>query len=154
MDVNETIQIYLRKLNNQLDSDFAAQGDDLATRIGSIRSLLPDALLTLLRDIDTRATQLSLSPREDSASLADFIFRCGLASEQLETLRQNRAAESVAAFQTNGLPPAEFEKPELDAIAHFIAVRDRLLRKVADFTLKAMLILLGLLILGLVLGVV
>jgi hypothetical protein len=154
MDVNETIQIYLLKLNNQLDSDFAAQGDDLASRIGSIRSLLPDELQALLRDIDARATQLKLSAQEDNTSLADFIFRCGLASEQLEALRQNRAAESVAAFQTNGLPPADLEKTELDAIARFIAARDRVLRKVADFTMKAMLILLGLLILGLVLGLV
>jgi hypothetical protein len=154
MDDNETMMVYLHRLENQLDNDFAAQGDNLAAKTGSIRSLLPDELHALLRDIDTRATQLKLSARNDGAGLADFAFHCGRAGEQLKALRQNRAAESVAALQINGLPPDGIEKTELDAVARFIAARDRILRVVADFTLKVLLILVGLLILAVVLGLV
>jgi hypothetical protein len=154
MDINKTIQPYLGRLEHLLDSHFAAHGDDLTARIDSIRSLLPDDLLALLQDIDKCATQLKLSAQDDSAALADFLFRCGLACEQLETLSQNRAAQSIAALQPDGLPPDEPDETELDAIARFIAARDRILRTVADYTLKALLILLGLFILALVIGLV
>jgi hypothetical protein len=39
-------------------------------------------------------------------------------------------------------------------LSRFLAARDRLFRKVADFTLKFLLIGLGLLVLGLLIGVV
>ncbi|QFY41461.1 hypothetical protein F6R98_01515 [Candidatus Methylospira mobilis] len=154
MDAKETIQHYLGRLDYLLDKHFAAHGDDLAARIASIRSLLPDELLTLLQDIDKCATQLILTAGDDSAGLPDFLFRCGLACEQLDNLSQNRAAESIAALQTHVQPPVELDKTELDAIARFVATRDRMLRAVADFTLKALLFLLGLFILAAVIGLV
>ncbi|NDE35780.1 MAG: hypothetical protein EB012_13200 [Gammaproteobacteria bacterium] len=54
----------------------------------------------------------------------------------------------------DGVRTASLEIPESERISRFIALRDQLFRKVADVTLKVMLILLALLILGLLVGIV
>lgn len=149
MDGNESVKVYLQKLENLLDSDFSAEGGNLTEKLDSVGTGLPDELQVFLRDIAERAVRAN-----QSEDFADLFFRFGQAAEQLRALRQNRAAESVASLRTDGLSPAQLEKTELDAIARFLAARDRVMRTVADFTLKALLILIGLLILGLLFGVV
>jgi hypothetical protein len=84
----------------------------------------------------------------------DFVFRCGQAFERLESFRQIRAAENLVFVPLNGSPPEEPEKTDLDAIARFVAARDRLLKAVASFTLKFLLVLAGLLILGMLIGLI
>jgi hypothetical protein len=153
MDMNELASQYTQKLESLLASDFSAQGHDLEAKARSVEAGLPDELRDFLQEIARLGRQLHQS-REPDAEVMDFVFRCGQAFERLEALRQIRAAENLAFIPLDGSPPEEPGKTELDAVARFVAARDRLLKAVANFTLKLLLILAGLLILGMLIGLI
>ncbi len=146
--MNQSLAPYVENLENLLEADFAATGNNLNEKIDSVRSDLPEDVVT---DIDTIAAAASMNNIPD---LADLLFRCGQATQRLEVLRRSRAADNVVAAHPEGISPDELENTDLDAVARFIAARDKVMRFVADFTLKALLVIVGLLVLGLVLGII
>lgn len=145
----ESASLYLRNLESILENDFSATGDNLSEKLASIRLKLPDDLAAGIEELIAGSRS---SPAE--ADWAALIFRCGQLSQRLEGLRQAWAAENVVSAHPAGIAPEELESTDLDAIARFIAARDRVMRVIADFTLKALLIILGLLIAGLALGII
>ena len=146
--MNQALTPYIDNLENLLEGDFAATGNSLKEKIDSVRSELPEDLVTAIEGIATAASA------GDTTDVADLLFRCGQATQSLELLRQSRAADSVLAAHPEGMPPEELENSDLDAVARFIAARDRFVRAVANFTLKALLVVVGLLVVGLVLGII
>ena len=74
--------------------------------------------------------------------------------EKIRAQSQAQMEIESAIIDLEGVRTASLEIPESERISRFIALRDQLFRKVADVTLKVMLILLALLILGLLLGIV
>lgn len=103
-----------------------------------------------MRGIAKRSRQTSETP----ADAAELIFRCGQVFERLESLRRSRIADSLSFATADGSLPDDLEMTELDAIARFVAARDRFMKAVANFTLKFLLLLVGLLVLGMLIGVI
>ena len=153
MDMNELASHYIQKLEYLLARDFSAKGHDLEAKVTSIAAALPDELRDFLQGTALLGRRLHQSG-EPNREVMDFVFRCGQAFERLESFRQIRAAENLVFVPLNGSPPEEPEKTDLDAIARFVAARDRLLKAVASFTLKFLLVLAGLLILGMLIGLI
>lgn len=147
--MTDAATLYLKKLEDMLANDFAATGDTLAEKLASIRSKLPDELAGGLESLAEHAPS-----GESVEEEARLVFRCGQMAEQLRGVLLAQAAESLAAVHPDGLNTEELAPTDLDAVARFMAARDRFMRAVASFTLKALLILLGLLIIGLALGIV
>jgi hypothetical protein len=153
MDMNELAGRYTQKLVALLTRDFAAQGSDLTEAIGTIEASLPAELRDFLEEIAGRSRRLSQS-REPAKDGTELIFRCGQALERLESLKQRRATENLAFLPGTGVSPEELDEADVDAIARFIAARDRFMKAAANFALKFLLVLIGLLILGVLIGVI
>lgn len=151
MDMNELAAAYAQKLEDLLVRDFAANGRDVTETIGSIEASLPPELRDFLQEIAGRSRRLNRS-REPSKDGAELIFRCGQALERLESLKQRRAEESLASLP--GASPDEVDQTDLDAIARVLAARDRILQTAANYALKFLLVLVGLLILGVLIGLI
>lgn len=147
--MTDAATLYLKKLEDMLVHDFAAKGETLAEKLESIRSKLPDELAA---DIESLAGHAPTGARVEEE--AGLVFRCGQVSEQLRGVLLAQAAESVAAAHPAGLNTEELAPADLDAVARFMAARDRFMRAVANFTLKALLVIVGLLVIGLALGIV
>lgn len=112
---------------------------------------LPDDLsrdtLRLLRELET------YEAAKEPLLLGDLLFDMGILHEKIRAQSQAQMEIESAIIDLEGVRTASLEIPESERISRFIALRDQLFRKVADVTLKVMLILLGLLILGLLLGI-
>lgn len=113
---------------------------------------LPDDLsrdtLRLLRELET------YEAAKEPLFLGDLLFDMGILHEKIRAQSQAQMEIESAIIDLEGVRTASLEIPESERISRFIALRDQLFRKVADVTLKVMLILLALLILGLLLGIV
>ena len=113
---------------------------------------LPDDLsrdtLRLLRELET------YEAAKEPLLLGDLLFDMGILHEKIRAQSQAQMEIESAIIDLEGVRTASLEIPESERISRFIALRDQLFRKVADVTLKVMLILLALLILGLLLGIV
>lgn len=142
--MTESIGNLIGKLETLLADGFSATGEGLAAKVHSLGAELPDDLKALL---------LGLADGEGGDAVG-FAFRCGQAHERLESLAQSRLAANIAFLGTDGTPPLELEKNDLDAIARFVQLRDQVLKTVADYTLKFLLVSAVLLAIGLALGLV
>ena len=113
---------------------------------------LPDDLsrdtLRLLRELET------YEAAKEPILLGDLLFDMGILHEKIRAQSQAQMEIESAIIDLEGVRTASLEIPESERISRFIALRDQLFRKVADVTLKVMLILLAILILGLLLGIV
>lgn len=147
----ESAAVYLKNLEISLERDLSATGNSLQEKLSSIRANIPDDLADKIEMVAAFSDRLN---SEDSADWANMIFRCGQVAQQLEDLRRERAADDVMSAHPAGAAPTQMESADLDAVARFIAARDRLMRVVADFTLKALLLIVTLLVAGLALGVI
>jgi hypothetical protein len=151
---NEWVVFYSRKLESLLESEYAATGQGLAPKAQSVAVRLTPEILDLLEQLDLQSCDLLHT--ENSQPVADFLVRCGQAIERLEILRKQQLAAELSMLNVDGTRPSEreFEEPELDAIAKFMVIRDRVVKTVADFTLKFLLVSAVLLFFGLLLGVI
>lgn len=145
----ESTSHLIEKLEALLADGFSAEGDGLEGKADRLGGELPDDLRQSLRQL----AQESVGGPGQAEALA-FAFRCGQAHERLEALIQGRLAANIAYVEPDGTPPLELEQGDLDAIARFVKLRDRVLKTVADYTLKFLLVSAVLLILGLALGLV
>lgn len=151
--LSTVLNLYTNKLETLLTRDFAADGATLTDKITSIEASLPEELKTFLQQLASRADEL----RNTSASndeIMEFIYRCGQAQERLELLKTSWIAETVDYVQADGLAPTELAPPEEHALVRFITARDRILKQLANFMLKFLLLMVALLILGMVIGIV
>lgn len=96
-----------------------------------------------------------MSSSEPSAQeITDFLLDCGAYIERLKHYREMEfAATAAATVSHDGILPEPLEADDLDAIAKFITWRDRIFRRVADYTLKGLVVCGILFIVGLVFGI-
>lgn len=141
---------FIQRFDALLAEGFAVDGDGLATKIRKVRNELPVDLLDFLQNL----AQSNEVTEECGADDLEFAFQCGQAYERLDNLVQSRLTANIVFHAPDGTPPLELEKSDLDSLARFVHMRDRLLRTVADYTLKFLLVSVILLVLGLSLGLI
>jgi hypothetical protein len=154
LGINQTFMTDTSHLIQRLDSllaeGFSAEGGSLEDKLRRTGQELPDDLRALLLNLALRPE----GKAEDEQDSVEFAFRCGQAYERLESLVQSRLAANIDFLAPDGTPPPKLEKNDYDALARFVALRDQLLRTVADYTLKFLLVSVILLVIGLSLGLI
>jgi len=146
--MTESAGYLIDKLDALLKEGFSVEGDGLEAKVRKLGSELPEDLRESLRQLAKESNGL------DKDGAIQFAFRCGQAHERLESLAQSRLAANIAFLGSDGTPPLELEQNDLDAIARFVKLRDQILKTVADYTLKFLLVSVILLALGLSLGLI
>lgn len=147
-----SIENYLARLETCLREDFNAEGANLAEQLNQLTPTLPAELSAELQALAEQAQVIGTTSDDTDAAL-DWAFRCGEIYQRLQALKYTLAEETLGQVSLDGQPPLNLEITDVDAITRFIAWRDRVFQKIAEFTLKALLVFVGLLFLGLVLGI-
>jgi hypothetical protein len=140
----------IQRLESLLAEGFSAGGGSLEAKLRLVGHELPDDLRALLLNLALRPERKA----EGEDDSVEFAFRCGQAYERLDSLARSRLAATIDFHAPDGSPPPELEKDDYDALARFVALRDQLLRTVADYTLKFLLVSTILLVIGLSLGLI
>jgi hypothetical protein len=154
MNKNSLIEASLFPLRELLAREFGASAPDFASQVKAAVPRLPDDLAQILAKLENTETILRKEAEPLPEGLADFGFRCGQVYEKLMAHRQMQMELENVVVGPDSVSAAPLQASQIEPLARFVEVRDRVFRKVADFTLKALLIGLGLLTLGLVLGLV
>ncbi|QSA95937.1 hypothetical protein [Methylococcus sp. EFPC2] len=144
---------YLQTSTRLLRTSFDAKGENLTDLVADIDGELPKELASELLALDRLAHELAQSASDPDA-LADFAFRCGQAQERIAALSQGYQFERLGFVPTSTLEDEDVGKIDLDAIARLAEFRDRILKTIADFTLKFLVVAVLLLFLGLALGLI
>ena len=106
------------------------------------------------RSTRVRSSAASDVYKRQGKDWVEFAFLCGQAYERLESFVQSRLAANIAFHAPDGTLPLELEGKDFANLARFVALRDRVLRTVADYTLKFLLVSVILLVIGLSLGLI
>jgi hypothetical protein len=147
-----SIKNYLAHLETCLREDFNAEGANLTEQLAQLTPTVPAELSAELHALAEEARLIGKSSDNPDTALA-WTFRCGQIYQRLQALKYTLAEETLGQVSLDGQPPLNLEITDVDAITRFIAWRDRVFQKIADFTLKALLVFVGLLFLGLMLGI-
>ena len=121
-----------------------------ARRPGHARCVAAQAL----RAIAAQQASLLAAGANDPQQVGEFCFAAGALHEKLRTLLQTEMELESAIVGPDRVSATPLQRAQSDQLARLLETRDRIFRKVADVTLKFLLIGLGLLVLGLVLGLV
>lgn len=152
--LNTIVDASVARLNELLIRRLRAAGTDFADRARSASGRLPEDLARSLSGLAEAQALLKAETAPEPERLADFAFRCGQLYEQIEAFQRVEMEMENVRLGPDSVEPVPLQSSQVERLTRFVEVRDRLFRKVADFTLKALLIGLGLLMLGLVLGLV
>ena len=148
------IENSLKALGDILSRDLGLPAGSFAVQAEQAAPLLPEDVAQPLRELAAALAQLRSrtmpGPRED----ADFCFAAGALHEKLPALRQTRMELASTIVGPDSISPTPLQRAQSDQLSRSIEARDRLFRKVADVTLKFLLMGLGLLMLGLLLGII
>lgn len=154
MTLEPLIEASRQSLDRLLVRDLGATARDFATRAEQAAGSLPDDLAEPLRAMTTLYARLASATEPDPQLAGEFCFACGVLHEKLSALLQTRMELESAIVGPDSVSTTPLQRAQSDQLTRFIETRDRLFRKVADLTLKFLLIGLGLLTLGLMLGLV
>ncbi|MBM3748528.1 MAG: hypothetical protein FJW34_22360 [Acidobacteria bacterium] len=145
-----------RHLDELLTRELGGIGDDFASRARRVAENLPDEFAQpVTRLLELRHRLGESGAREPDAELVGrYCFACGAVHEKLRAFTQARLEVESAIMGMDSVQTMPLQTGQSDQLSRFLAARDRLFRKVADVTLKFLLIGLGLLLLGLLIGVV
>lgn len=144
----------LLQLDEILEHDLGITGDNAIERIGNAALILPDELAAPLIKIQKLYPPEAPNALADHWSSGEFWFECGVAHERLRAFVLARMEVESAIMGLESVSTSPLHNSQSAQISRFISARDRLFRKVADATLKFLLIGLGLLTIGLLLGIV
>jgi hypothetical protein len=144
----------LSRLDDLLASQFNAAAPDFAGKAKSAAAELPEDIAQPLLELAGTYGSLRAQAEPSPAALADFAFRCGEVYRSLENHRQIQMELENVVVGSESVSANPLQNSQVEPLARFVEARDRIFRKVADFTLKALLIGLGLLTLGLFLGLI
>lgn len=153
MNHDPLIESSLQALDDILIRSLGATAATFAARAEQAAATLTDDVAQPLRAIAGLHDRLSASPTPDPRLAGEFCFACGVLHEKLGALLQTRMELESAIVGPDTVSTTPLQRSQSDQLTRFIEARDRLFRKVADLTLKFLLIGLGLLTLGLVLGI-
>ena len=148
--MDESTGYLIERIEALLGEGFSAEGDSLEAKVDSVRRELPDELREELQKL----AKEYLKQGKTQTELLEFAFRCGRAHDKLESMAHSRLAANIAFLAPDGTSQVELEKDDLDAVAHFINLRDRILKTVADYTLKFLLVSFILVVIGLFFGLI
>ncbi|RYU62939.1 hypothetical protein EWI61_00255 [Methylolobus aquaticus] len=152
--LNPVTGAYVQRVEQALIRDFGARGEGLEQLALSVATELPDEISALLRQtatrLNSRVTPDQSLDVEDALTLA---FDCGRLLEQLDQFRRTRA-EALVHLDTDGRTVTDPEPADLDRLSRFMVLRDRWLRKAADFSLKLLVTAVLILVLGFALGLI
>jgi len=137
-------------LSEQLQIETA----DFEGKIKEAGRRLPEDITECLTELKTLRQQLLKDHSGAPEPMADFIFQCGRAYERLNSFRQNQIASEALAVGPDGIAPEPLEQQQIDALERLIKARDRIFRRVADFTLKSLLVLFGLFVIAFLIGLI
>jgi hypothetical protein len=154
MNKDQIVDSSLSKLNELLSRQFQAAEPDFADKAKTAAAQLPGDLAQALSRLAEQRALLKANAAPDTDLLAEFAFHCGQVYEQLAAYRHIQMEMENVVLGPESVSATPLQASQIEPLARFIEVRDRIFRKVADFTLKALLIGLGLLTLGLVLGLI
>ncbi|WP_139556604.1 hypothetical protein [Methylotetracoccus oryzae] len=153
-DLKPVAGTYVQRVEQALIRDFGARGEGLEQLAQSVATELPDEISALLQQA---AAQLnSPLPPDQSLKVEDALtlaFLCGRLLEQLDQFRRTRA-EALVHLGTDGRTVTDPEPADLDRLSRFMVLRDRWLRKAADFSLKLLVTAVVILVLGFALGLI
>lgn len=116
--------------------------------------LLPDDLSQRLTLLLERAHTLGTRQDADPQEVGTLIFDLGQFHAEVEALSHAQAEIESALFGSASVSPQPLEGKQPEQIRKFLALRDQLFRKVADFTLKLLLGIFALLVVLLLLGLI
>ncbi|MCX7109645.1 MAG: hypothetical protein NTX45_05850 [Proteobacteria bacterium] len=145
-DTNHLVQ----RLETLLAEGLSAGCGDLDAKLRRVGNDLPDDLREMLQGLALGRT----GTEEGENDRVEFAFLCGQAYERLESFVQSRLAANIAFHAPDGTLPLELEGKDFANLARFVALRDQMLKTVADYTLKFLLVSVILLVLGLSLGLI
>jgi hypothetical protein len=151
---NSLLAAGINSLEALLSDQFGCRSAGFGGKVNEIMPVLPEDLAHGLADLDRLGRHLLGNDAADETQVGGFLFQCGCLHERLLAYRQLELAAASLADDTEGMLRDRLDQPQLDALSRFVEFRDRLLRTVADFTLKALLILLGLFVLGTFVGLI
>jgi hypothetical protein len=154
MNTVPSIDSCLVKLGELLTQQFHAEAPDFAGKVKTAAPQLPNELAQALAELVAMQAMLDKAPGPEPERFMDFAFQCGRVYEQLDAHRRIEMEMENAVIGPESVAASPLQSSQIEPLARFLEVRDRLFRKVADFTLKALIISLGLLVLGLVLGLI
>jgi hypothetical protein len=117
-------------------------------------SLLPDDLAQKLHGLLDTLKMLEHAEAPDARALGEAVFALGQLHAEIVALSRAQAEIESAWIGTDRVDPRALDGQQPEQIRKFLALRDRLFRQVADFTLKLLLALFGLLVVLLVLGLI
>ena len=152
MNLDPLIETSLQSLDSLLVRDLGVTASHFAARAEQAADNLPDELAQPLRAIAALHGRLASGTEPNPRLAGEFCFACGALHEKLSTLTQTRMELESAIVGPDSVSTTPLQRPQSDQLTRLIETRDRLFRKVADLTLKFLLIGLGLLTLGLLLG--
>jgi hypothetical protein len=144
----------LARLRELLARDFGAEAQDFTEQAKAVVRRLPDDLAQTVAGLESEWAALREQAEPAPERLADFAFRCGQTYAKLATFRQIQMELENVVLGPESVSTAALQTAQIEPLARFVELRDRVFRKVADFTLKAILIGLGLLTVGLFLGLI
>lgn len=152
--MSENASNYARNLQARLAAAIPAEGVNLQEKVRACGDGgLPDELATLLKSIVEDPVLASSEYGATPENWMSFAFRCGQAHEMLGTLARGKA-DNIVFVRPDGTSIEALENIDIDTLAKFAALRDRILKTVADYTLKFLLVSAVLTIIGLSLGLI
>ena len=117
-------------------------------------ALLPDDLALKLHTLLKTIRSLEESEATDAKVLGETVFALGQFHAEILALSRAQAEIESAWIGSDRVDPRALEGQQPQQIQKFLALRDRVFRRVADFTLKLLLALFALLVVLLVLGLI
>lgn len=117
-------------------------------------ALLPDDLAQKLHTLLKTIRSLEESEAPDAKVLGETVFALGQFHAEILALSRAQAEIESAWIGSDRVDPRALEGQQPQQIQKFLALRDRVFRRVADFTLKLLLALFALLVVLLVLGLI
>jgi predicted DNA-binding protein len=157
MEQERFIERISSKLAGLLNTQFGASAGDLTEKAQTVAVALPQELGQQLQKLAENLARLGSESEREAASpdqLADLAYAAGQICQQLVDHQQVRMELENVKVGPDYVSARALQRSEIEPLAKLLVTRDRIFRKVADFTLKALLMAVGLLILGLILGVV
>ncbi|MGX2039778.1 hypothetical protein ACWJKU_06540 [Methylocaldum sp. MU1018] len=153
-DDKNLIDLGLRRVDALLSEQIQLESPGFEEKLKEAGRRLPEDIAESLTTLENLRQRLLKNHSGSPEPVADFIFQCGRAYERLDAFRQNRIASEALAVSPDGIAPEPLEQQQIDAIERLIQARDRIFRKVADFTLKSLLVLFGLFVAAFLIGLV
>jgi hypothetical protein len=154
MDLQALTQPAWTKLDEALwDLPGVESSDPEAIREEALRVLPGESALELRQLLAlTQAVQSAAPP--DPAQVSTLLFGLGHLHAEIEALHRTRAEIESTYLGPTSVDPRALKGDQPEQIRRFLALRDRVFRQVADFTLKLLLGLLGILVVLLILGLI